>query len=315
MSDTSDYERQFPTGFMGIHDKTPDMRIIYVTSSIREVLGFEPSDVIGQTALTFIENGNAEEYKEHFGEHSNDDSVLVTQIYVRTNASAPAHIKLVSFSCDSLAFNVCFVYSNSSPALQHSPLRVEQVRSGGLEQPSRHQSLLAAQRERNSRATIVSGGRSIRACLTLDSISERAENPMGPRILFASNSFDRIINADASDIQGLPFLLLVAPEDVAKAGRFLENIKTASTIIIEHLLLLANPLEEPTSGERTGPRTIAVEIMAAGADSGAIMLCQLARLPIPGIGEQSDGYMSLEDIISSDPDSSDIGDLWNEIVV
>ncbi|KAJ2027592.1 hypothetical protein IWW57_002534 [Coemansia sp. S610] len=313
MSDTSDFDRQFPTGFMGIHDKTPDMRIIYVTSSIRQVLGFEPSDVVGQTALTFIENGNADEYKEHFGEHSNDDSVLVTQVYIRANASAPVHIKLVSFSCDSLAFNVCFVRSDTPPTLEHSPMRIELVRGSGLDETSRQQSLLAAQRERNRRATIVSGGRSIRACLTLDYISERAENPMGPRILFASNSFDRIINADASDIQGLPFLLLVAPEDVAKAGRFLDKIKSASTIIIEHLLLLVNPLEESTGGERTGPRAVAVEIMAAGADSGAIMLCQLARVPISSIGEQSDGYMSLEDIISSDPDTSDVGGMWNDV--
>ncbi|KAJ2876441.1 hypothetical protein GGH93_000758 [Coemansia aciculifera] len=213
MSDTSDFSGQFTRAFIGIHDKTPDMRIIYVTSSIRDILGFEPSEAVGQTALWFIENGNAEDYREHFGSHTDEDNV-----------------------------------------------------------------------------------------------------PMGPRVLFASNSFDRIINIDACDVQGIPFLLLVASEDVAKAGRFLDNIKTASTVLIEHLLLLADPLAELTNGEQREPKTVAVEIMAAGADSGAVMLCQLARQPLcSGICELSDGYMSLEDIISSDPETSDIADVWGRV--
>ncbi|KAJ2058375.1 hypothetical protein GGI17_005094 [Coemansia sp. S146] len=318
MSDTSDLNGQFSKAFIGIHDKTPDMRIIYVTSSIRDILGFEPSEAVGQTALWFIENGNAEDYREHFGSHTDEDNVLITQVYVRTSSGVPVYVKLVNFSCDNLAFNVCFLYSETLPTrVERSPLRVEQVHPGGVSEQmtSRQRSLMTAHRERNRRAAVLSGSRSARACLTLESIGGcTEESSMGPRVLFASNSFDRIISIDACDIQGVPFLLLVAPEDVAKAGRFLDNIKSASTVLIEHLLLLADPLAEPTNGEQRGPRTVAVEIMAAGADSGAVMLCQLARQPLSsGICELSDGYMSLEDIISSDPETSDMADVWGMV--
>ncbi|KAJ2018626.1 hypothetical protein GGI14_002148 [Coemansia sp. S680] len=319
MSDTNNMEEsRFSKGFIGIHDKTPDMRVIYVTSSIRDVLGFEPSEAIGQTALWFIENGNAEDYREHFGSHTDEDNVQITQVYVRTSSGIPVHVKLVGFSCDNLAFNVCFLYSATAPTrIERSPLRVEQVHSGGVSEQmlSRQHSLLTAHRERNRRATVLSGSRSVRACLTLESISGcMEESPMGPRVLFASNSFDRIINIDACDVQGIPFLQLVAPEDVAKAGRFLDNITTASTVLIEHLLLLADPLGEATDDEQSGPKTVAVEIMAAGADVGAVMLFQLARQPLSsGIGELSDGYMSLEDIISSDPETSDMADVWGMV--
>ncbi|KAJ2757445.1 hypothetical protein GGI19_000046 [Coemansia pectinata] len=318
MSDTSDLSGQFTRAFIGIHDKTPDMRIIYVTSSIRDILGFEPSEAVGQTALWFIENGNAEDYREHFGSHTDEDNVLITQVYVRTSSGVPVYVKLVNFNCDNLAFNVCFLSSETLPTrVERSPLRVEQVHSGGVSEQmmSRQHSLLTAHRERNRRATMLSGNRSARACLTLESIGGCTEDsPMGPRVLFASNSFDRIINIDACDVQGIPFLLLVASEDVAKAGRFLDNIKTASTVLIEHLLLLADPLAELTNDEQREPKTVAVEIMAAGADSGAVMLCQLARQPLcSGICELSDGYMSLEDIISSDPETSDIADVWGRV--
>ncbi|KAJ2805469.1 hypothetical protein H4S07_004011 [Coemansia furcata] len=301
MSDTSEQQR-LPRAFIGIHDKTPEMRILYVTSSTRELIGFEASEVVGQTALWFIDNGNADEYEEHFGGDS-DDSVILTQVYIRSNFERPVYTRLVSFGCDNLVFNVCFPYSDSVPRVVNGPLRVEKLSSGsGSELMHRQRSLMAAHQERH-RTTVLGGGLA-RACLTLESIDECSERPMGPRVLFASNSFDRIINVDACDMQGVPFLFLVAPVDVAKAGRFLDNIKTASNIVIEHLQLLVDPLGESPSG------TVAVEMMAAGADNGAIMLCQLARPP-PGAGGQSDdGYMSLEEIISSEAETTDIAEMW-----
>ncbi|KAJ2739908.1 hypothetical protein GGI20_006037, partial [Coemansia sp. BCRC 34301] len=269
MSSNTDNERLVSRAFIGIHDKTPDMRILYVTSSIRDTLGFEPSEAVGQTALWFIENGNGEEYRTHISRHTtSEESVLVTKVYVRTVWGVPVYTKLLNFSCDNLAFNVCFVYSaDMAPArVERSPLTVELVHGQAEQLASRRHSLLTAhQANARSQGRGRGGGGLVRACMMLEPISAGAA-VMGPRILFASNSFDRIVNMDACDVQGMPFLQLVAPADVARAGRFLDNIKTAATVVVDQLRLLVNPLQDC-------PQTVAVEIMAAGADTGAVMLC------------------------------------------
>ncbi|KAJ2318646.1 hypothetical protein GGI00_006552, partial [Coemansia sp. RSA 2681] len=304
--------------FVGIHDKTPDMRVLYVTSSIQDVLGFEPADIIGQTALGFLANGDVEEYRTQVGgQQSVEEGVVVTKVHVRTRSGELIYIKILNFSCDNLAFNVGFVYSEETAPtrVERSPLRVELLHRepiggtptqmyGESEQlQSRRHSLLAAHQERNRRQGLGGGGRLVRACLLLEPIGVCTDaSPMGPRVLFASNSFNRIVSIDTCDVQGMPFLLLVAPEDVARAGQFLDNVKAAATVVVDQFQLLANPLDEQAEGRQA--RTVAIEIMAAGADSGAVMLCQLRR----GLAEEallSDGYMSLEEIISSDPDSSD----------
>ncbi|KAJ2505308.1 hypothetical protein GGF44_003267 [Coemansia sp. RSA 1694] len=297
------------------------MRVLYVTSSIQDVLGFEPADIIGQTALGFLANGDAEEYRTQVGGQQSVEGVLVTKVHARTRSGELIYIKILNFSCDNLAFNVGFAYSEEAAPtrMERGPLRVELVHRepiggtpalmyGESEQlQSRRHSLLTAHQERNRRQGLGGDGRLVRACLLLEPIGACTDaSPMGPRVLFASNSFDRIVSIDTCDVQGMPFLLLVAPEDVARAGQFLDNVKAAATVVVDQFQLLANPLDEQAEGRQA--RTVAVEIMAAGADSGAVMLCQLRG----GLAEEalSDGYMSLEEIISSDPDSSDVGEQW-----
>ncbi|KAJ2900011.1 hypothetical protein GGI21_003735 [Coemansia aciculifera] len=311
---TASRERQLSRAFIGIHDKTPSMRILYVTSSIRDVLGFEPEEAVGQTAMWFIANGKAEEFRRLVGREVSEDSVLITKLFVRTRSGIPVYVRLLNFSCDNLAFNVCFVYSEQlePPQVDHTPLPVELVH-GQSELALRRHSLLRAHQESSRGMASAGGGRLVRACLMLEPIGtdEDSSNnsPMGPRVLFASNSFDRIVGIDASDVQGMPFLLLVAPQDVARAGAFLDTVKTAGTVVVDHFMLLANPHDAQA-------RPVAVEIMAAGADSGAVMLCQLAKRNGPSTAAAAvdndvlDGYMSLEEIISSDADTTDIGDVW-----
>ncbi|KAJ1965759.1 hypothetical protein GGI12_000551 [Dipsacomyces acuminosporus] len=137
-----------------------------------------------------------------------------------------------------------------------------------------------------------------------------ASNPAcdaGPTILFAADSINRILDADSSDLQGLPFLSIVAFEDIPKAAAFLANALHSSEPLFERLSILVNPIEESNS---TNPRIAALEFMGIGSDDGAILLCQL--LP-PSAQERSDndGYLSLGDIISSDPDTSDYPELWD----
>ncbi|KAJ1954963.1 hypothetical protein GGI12_005672 [Dipsacomyces acuminosporus] len=88
---------------------------------------------------------------------------------------------------------------------------------------------------------------------------------LSPKIVFATDSINRILDADSCDLQG---------------------------------------------SQATDPRCVSVEFMAMGSNDGAIMLCQLVRPWIAGRSENV-RYISLEDIISSDPETSDIPEFWD----
>ncbi|KAJ2609869.1 hypothetical protein H4S08_003868 [Coemansia sp. RSA 1365] len=132
----------------------------------------------------------------------------------------------------------------------------------------------------------------------------------------------QIIDVDASDIQGLSFLSLVAAEDTLRAGKFLEDMATPERIVLENIKFLANPISDTNSAvgrvgnmtqmERPVRRTVMVELVGAGSDDGAIVLFQLNQ-PQPFESRampSSDGYMSLKNIISSDPETSDVSSAW-----
>ncbi|KAJ2499901.1 hypothetical protein GGH96_003159 [Coemansia sp. RSA 1972] len=85
-------------------------------------------------------------------------------------------------------------------------------------------------------------------------------------------------------------------------------------LVLEHLKFLANPVyTNAENGEQSSEVT--VEVLGAGSDEGAIILCQLDyasshRSRNINDDVEMDGYMSLEDIITSDPESSDMSDMW-----
>ncbi|KAJ2809362.1 hypothetical protein H4R20_000172 [Coemansia guatemalensis] len=150
---------------------------------------------------------------------------------------------------------------------------------------------------------------------------------LGPSVLYASPSFERIIGTETCDIQGKPFLSLVATQDTLKAGKLLKRMTESGNITTETLLLQFNPFEDPpTHGDNYGNHSTAegnvqadkvrVEIIGAGGDDGAVLMIQLQRLPLyRGCSAVEDDHteamlMSLEDIISSDPETSDCADTW-----
>ncbi|KAJ2288908.1 hypothetical protein IW139_005299, partial [Coemansia sp. RSA 353] len=155
-----------------------------------------------------------------------------------------------------------------------------------------------------------------KACLILvGSLSTSEENnPLGPTILFASNSFTRILDGDVSDIQGMSFLSLIATQDTIKAARFLEKMTSPERIVLDRLKFSANPVDTDANGDVQSSE-VTVEVLGAGSDEGAIILCQLDNASSHRSRDINDddelsGYMSLEDIITSDPESSDVSDMW-----
>ncbi|KAJ1952745.1 hypothetical protein GGI12_006170 [Dipsacomyces acuminosporus] len=146
------------------------------------------------------------------------------------------------------------------------------------------------------------------ACIALEGIIEGSSEAItGPRVTFVTNSISQIIDADSSDIQGLPFLSLVATEDITKAAAFLDNALSSNELVLENFRLLADPVD-PNS--RRSRELVSAEFMAMASDDGVNILCQLGKNESARRGPAG-RYMSLDEIISSDPETSGFSEAWN----
>ncbi|KAJ2499900.1 hypothetical protein GGH96_003158 [Coemansia sp. RSA 1972] len=323
--------RRPPVHCIGIHDKTPEMRTLYVSSNIRQVIQCEPSELIGQPSLPFVASENAEDYKQLM-EAQNLNKVVVTEVLARLPMGEMYYIRIIHFNCDNIALNLCTVYPDRlpEPAIAR-PMRFEvfdpntpqaqelggfRVGSGSSSQIPQTVNSMADELQTQSSRIMRYAQTRTKACLILvGSLSMSEENnPLGPNILFASNSFTRILDAEISDIQGLSFLSLIAAHDTIKAARFLEKMTSPERIVLDRLKFLANPVD--TDAEDVDHLSVVtVEVLGAGSDEGAIILCQLDNASTHRSRDIDDddelnGYMSLEDIITSDPESSDVSDMW-----
>ncbi|KAJ1898973.1 hypothetical protein LPJ66_002417 [Kickxella alabastrina] len=153
--------------------------------------------------------------------------------------------------------------------------------------------------------------KSVQACLVLENQTTPEDHRLdGPLVRFASNPFKRIIGVDSSDIQGMVFLSLVSTEDVSKVAMFLDKVAKTVDILIGQFSLCM--------GFDNGfLQVVSIEAMSAGSDEGAMLLCRMDSPQSDGDSENGkniNGYTSLEDIISSDYNATDVGEHWSELL-
>ncbi|KAJ1718332.1 hypothetical protein LPJ61_006687, partial [Coemansia biformis] len=120
---------------------------------------------------------------------------------------------------------------------------------------------------------------------------------------------------------------LVAPEDVVHAGRYFERLSDTTDVQCETFSLLKHPHiidGDIFVADEENPR-IVVEALGAAVDDGVVfMIRKLRTIPPPKRGSMGDyvhawapeadnegGYLSLAEMISSDPDTSDAPGLWS----
>ncbi|KAJ1961440.1 hypothetical protein GGI12_003249 [Dipsacomyces acuminosporus] len=306
-----------PATYIIIFERSPTMPILYVSSSIREALLYEPKDMIGHSPQEYMSDiDTGEDLKREYGSVT-EDNIFMTDMIVRTKDNQNLFIRGISFVCGNVNFGIVTTFPH--------------VDVDREEQLQRHRKSLTTQRYKcilseEDDASTSRGERrnsldpsamytlrsSYQACLVLEELNPNDPDiDAGPKIIFTTGSISRILHVDSCDLQGIPFLSLVAIEDSQKAYEFLEKALNSGELVLENLRLLANPLEE---AHLPNPRSVSVEFMAKGSDDGAIMLCQLAR---PGVVEQGSSnrgrYISLEDIISSNPETSDFPGEWSKI--
>ncbi|KAJ1812617.1 hypothetical protein LPJ56_003804 [Coemansia sp. RSA 2599] len=294
------------------------MRVLYASSNIRRVLQFEPSEVVGQPALAFVNNNKADEYVEQFC-HPTNNTVLISNMVVDSRDQTPTFLRIIHFSCDNLEFNVALKYPDigAMAAISGQPslppmtsADMSGVAAAVMARDGRRRIERRCRMRRSYRPRGQQPG--FQACLVLEN-QRRGVDPgvLGPLIVFASTSFERIVGMDASDLQGVEILSLVAPEDVVRTAEFLERAAGSEGVELSTLRFAVHG--------HPG-RFVTVETLGAGSDDGAVLLCQPDRASLQQMhrdgwgGDEADGYLSLEEIVSSDPETSDFSDIWQSLV-
>ncbi|KAJ1887720.1 hypothetical protein LPJ81_006466, partial [Coemansia sp. IMI 209127] len=279
---------RLPRAFFGIHDKTPAMRVLYISSGAYTVLQYRPNEIIGQETHTFISPDDRDEYKSVYGPLSQENVSQFNTSVVRNDGSL-LFVRIIHFDCDGVGFNVCFaadpteyprglasslkVTANGAPGATGRSQRVgiSTLLGNGSLNIAR---VIARRNAADAQPSHVDRSPTRRACLVVDKVTESSErNPMGPRIIFASSSLSRIANIDACDVQGTPFMSLVPPEDMIKTARFLEQVSKSDDIVIDCLRFSVS--DSQTNRRRTSsvaPETVDIEVMAAGSEDGIILL-------------------------------------------
>ncbi|KAJ1955790.1 hypothetical protein GGI12_005477 [Dipsacomyces acuminosporus] len=303
MADT----QQRPIRYIVIHERSPGLPILYASSSRRQMMPYLPGSPAAGSPLPFITRSrDIEEIKRLYGSQT-DDNVIMTNIFGKTRSNDDMLLRTVSFTCGTVSLVMASVYINAVRGQDSQTVDIQRYRCI-LQNHDDSVGVIDSNAEGGNRNSMYSMKSTYQACFVLEEMSANSlDGDNGPRVVFATNSINRILDADSCDLQGLPFVSLVATEDKERAAAFLGKTLNDNDLVLEQLHLLVNPLEDSQAAE---PRCVSVEFMAMGSDDGAIMLCQLERPWIAGRSENV-GYMSLEDIISSDPETSDFPDLWN----
>ncbi|KAJ1949139.1 hypothetical protein EC988_004890 [Linderina pennispora] len=327
-----------PCSCVGVHEKGNEMRVLYVSSNIKQILDYEPSEMIGKPTLSFIASDLVPAYAGDFGERT-PENVSVGYTRVRHRDGTSLAIRIISFACSDIQFNVGSFDPNGSFELLLETTRVQRFQymakdSGRSETLARIQQALgddvaSALITRPAPPSYRLSPVVTQACLILNNLGPNTDNsPLGPKILFATNSISLIVNADACDLHGLEFLSLVVTADIAKAGEFLQQVASKPDVTFVVLNMRYNPLGPDTEQNETVP----VEIMGIGSECGGILLCQPANWPrsqrrdrqgtqraaVHIINDNEDdnaNYLSLEELISSDIDTSDYGDAWRAVAL
>ncbi|KAJ1764921.1 hypothetical protein LPJ74_006535 [Coemansia sp. RSA 1843] len=151
----------------------------------------------------------------------------------------------------------------------------------------------------------------------------------GPLVVFVTGSVGRLIDADTSDLMRFPFLKLVAPEDLLSVSKFFERLGETTDVLFKTFSLLQRPHVidgDIVVADEQNTRVV-VECLGANVQDGVALLLRKLRSEAPptmdAMGnylrpkvhevDEDGGYMTLSDMISDDPETSDAPE-WSRLL-
>ncbi|KAJ1718374.1 hypothetical protein LPJ61_006664 [Coemansia biformis] len=271
----------------------------------------------------------------------NEANAYVMYVNLRTASGNPVLTRVTSFKCDN-----CVIYINmafpEAPISHQRELQVQML-DGAMKRMNvtrdNDRRLAARRKEATERGGHVplyyARSRQIKAALVLENpdtasieAMEAGRRLTGPLVVFVTGSISRLIDADSSDVMRIPFFKLVAPEDLLHVSKFFERLASSTDVLFENFSLLSRPhlIDGDIVVADEQNQRIVVECLGAAVPDGvALMLRKLRTSPAPKrdtignyihsrvhqVDEEEGGYMSLSELISSDPDTSDAPDAWS----
>ncbi|KAJ2614856.1 hypothetical protein H4S08_001508 [Coemansia sp. RSA 1365] len=175
----------------------------------------------------------------------------------------------------------------------------------------------------------------VKAAFVLEHTRETDSSPenegirlAGPLIVFVTGSVNHLIEADPSDVMHYPFFKLVAPEDIAHVSEFFEQLYKSAEVQFRNFALVKHPhiIEGDIFVHDADNPRIVVECLAAAVDDGVVLMLRKLRVTPPpkkdNVGnyihssvykmDDNADYMSLFDLISTDPETSDAPE-WSQV--
>ncbi|KAJ2844203.1 hypothetical protein IWW36_005274 [Coemansia brasiliensis] len=326
--------------FIGIHEKNDSTRVLYVSSGIRQAIGLMPSQVVNAEAKSFISDEfDNDDYMKIYesgagGTEDDDESNAYTwEVHLRTATGGSILHRLIGFSCEN---SILFIGIAFPEVPQSSKRELEvQALDGAMKRMNVTRESKLASRPNPNVPLYYSRSRQIKAALVLErpdagevETEETGRRPSGPLIVFTTGSISRIVDADTSDLMRFPFLKLVAPECILQVGRYFDKLNNSMEILFETFSLLQRPhvIDGDVMVADEDNQRVVVECLGAAVQDGvAIMIRKLRVTPPPkkdSLGnyiyapidvESDNEHMSLFDLISSEPETSDAPDGWSHM--
>ncbi|KAJ2054954.1 hypothetical protein GGI03_003622 [Coemansia sp. RSA 2337] len=328
-----------PVSYVSIYERDGPERVLYVSANCRAVLGYEPEEMVGSSVLDFSCDTHAKHYCCQWPADNPELGVTMLPHNLRHKDGHKVFSHVTSINCSGHMFaiitgfpelgevqineSILYKLQYETEFDQGSATVVGNGEEAAVE--SKDDLLYPAHQpitKDSLRKANMYTARACRAkaCFVLSmSPSDSFASVQGPTIEFVTNSISNIFDGatDGYEIIGMPFFSLVAPADITKAAVYMDNLRTITRPQLCSLRLLRHPTDSSTAHDDS---LVEVELFGAVSDNKTVLLCQKLRCrtkPSNDRREQEDDelpYMSLEEIISSDPESTDIGDLWNELV-
>ncbi|KAJ2807110.1 hypothetical protein H4R20_001419 [Coemansia guatemalensis] len=306
-----------------------DYTTLYDETEIKETASSSNTETAGQPT----DGGKAEE--------DDEANVYVFYCHAMTASGVPVLERATTFKCDNCVIFIASVFPEK-PFSNRNELEVKML-DGAMKRLN-----LTRQKEAQIERRRVMAARpgyqpslyrapskQVKAAFVLEHSQESDTSPLavdgrrsGPLIVFVTGSVSHLIEADPSDVMRYPFLKLVAPEDLVHVCAFFDQLYQSSEVQFKTFALVKHPHiidGDIFVRDEDNPR-IVVECLAAAVDDGVVLLLRRLRVAPPpkkdNVGnyihsgiykiDEDAGYISLSELISSDPETSDAPE-WSQV--
>ncbi|KAJ2235748.1 hypothetical protein H4R99_001391 [Coemansia sp. RSA 1722] len=315
-----------PISYVMIFERAGPENILYVSGNCQKVLGYTPEEMVGTSALNYSYDSHAKHYSCQWPADNPELGVTMLPHNLQRRDGTVVYVHAISINCTGHLFTIVVAYPELGDIrVQDSILYKLQYEvdfrhnaEESLKSLSDIGSVVSTDttnsdiiypkypkvtRESLQKAHVYTA----RACRAKACFVLRIEEQQGPVVEFVTNSISNVFNGDVDGYELIdrPFLSIVDQKDIVKAAGFFQSLKDSHTPQLCAFGLMQNPFGDSSD-------IVQVELFGASSDDKFVLLCQKRRNVVAADDETQ--YMSLEEIISSDYESSDFNESWHQLL-